>query len=40
MQDNLDISSELLSDRIFRFFNKVSQTVCELLWNTMSAIGW
>ena len=40
MQDNLDISSELLSDRIFRFFNKVSQTVCELLCNTMSPIGW
>ena len=27
MQDNLDISSELLSDRIFRFFNKVSEIV-------------
>ena len=40
MLDNLDISSELLSDRIFRFFNKVSKMVCELLCNTMSSTGW
>ena len=40
MLDNLDISSELLSDRIFRFFNKVSKMVCELLCNTMYPTGW